>query len=228
MRELKDPALLAGYLRQYHIPQRFQSEGLPFRLYEYQPGEMLNIAHPPEQYLKFVVHGQWLIYAVHPDGGRAVISRHKVTRATPCAFLGDLEFAGHSDPQHWQEALTAVRAVELPVAPLRGVLERDTVFLRYVLGSLAEKLVASARMSADFATLEEKVLYHMSRQCPAGVLQGVEAAAQQLRASRRQMQRVLKALTARGLAEKLGKGRYALTPAGRAAGDALGIPAGSG
>ena len=224
MHQLTDGALLAGYLRQYRIAQCFSTSNLLFRLYEYRQGEMLNAAHPPKQYLKFVVHGQWLIYAVHPDGGRAVISRHKVTRATPCALLGDLEFAGCSDHLHWQEALTTVRTVELPLAPLRAVLLQDAVFLRFVMGSLAAKLAASARLGADFATLEEKLLYHLRCEHPDGILTGVEAAAQQLHYSRRQLQRTLKTLTERGLLVRLGKGRYTLTPAGRRAGEALSPP----
>lgn len=73
MRELKDPELLAYYLKKYKISSLFDTKALPFRLFEYLPGEMMNSSRSPEDYLKFVVAGEWQIYAQHADGSRSLI-----------------------------------------------------------------------------------------------------------------------------------------------------------
>ena len=46
MREIRDPELLEHYIRTYHIRSFFDTQDLPFRLYEYAPGEMINVVHP--------------------------------------------------------------------------------------------------------------------------------------------------------------------------------------
>ena len=62
MREIKDEKLLRYYLEQYHIEDIFDTKNLPFQLFEYEKGEMLNICHAPKDYLKFIVNGEWKVF----------------------------------------------------------------------------------------------------------------------------------------------------------------------
>ena len=68
MREIRDPELLEHYIRTYHIRSFFDTQDLPFRLYEYAPGEMINVVHPLEESIKFFVEGVFDHYMLLEDG----------------------------------------------------------------------------------------------------------------------------------------------------------------
>lgn len=61
MREIRDPELLEHYIHKFHIRSFFDTRDLPFRLYEYAPGEMINIVHPLQESIKFFVEGVLII-----------------------------------------------------------------------------------------------------------------------------------------------------------------------
>lgn len=205
MRELNDPRLLEHYLKHWRIESLFDTPGLPFRLYEYEPGEMLNLLHPAAGYLKFVVKGRLDIYAAYSNGSRRLIAQ-----ARPLTLLGNVEFAGGQDEAHWQEVRQTVHTVELRLEGLRATLLEDNRFLRYLLHGLAAALCQAQPERDGAATLEQIVLYHLRYERPDHTLQNVGETAFRLHYSTRQLQRVLRALTAQGLIEKRGRGRYAL------------------
>ena len=64
MKEIKDKALLQSYLQQYKIPDLFDTKDLPFQLYEYEAGEIMNYKRPSDKYLKFIVSGELLFYTI--------------------------------------------------------------------------------------------------------------------------------------------------------------------
>ena len=198
MRELKDPELLAYYLKKYKISSLFDTKALPFRLFEYLPGEMMNSSRSPEDYLKFVVAGEWQIYAQHADGSRSLIGHGR-----DFSILGDLEFCGEKPSVHWQEVLKTVHTLELPMKEMRPILMEDNRFLRFLLHNLARKMTGGFKLFSDFPSLEEKLLYYIRNECPGQTLKGIEEAAFRLHYSRRQLQRVLKDLTSRGVLLKV-------------------------
>lgn len=205
MREIKDADLLNAYLQKHKLTALFDTANLPFHLYEYEPGEMMNIAHAPMDYLKFVVKGEWNIYCDNSNG-----KRHLICHGNDFTLLGDLEFCGEQDPSHWQEVLRTVHCVELPLQSLRATLLEDNRFLRLLLHSLSQKLALSARSRDGAANLEEALLYYLRYESRDGTVEGVEQTALRLHYSRRQLQRVLKSLTDKRLIKKTAKGRYAL------------------
>ncbi len=205
MRELRDEALLRKYLDQFQIESFFDTKGLPFRLYEYAPGELMNLSHASDHYLKFVVEGVFDHYVIQEDGTKFMIHH-----CTGFGFLGDLAFCGVHPQGRYQQVLETVRAVELPLAPLRQTLECDNRFLRFLLHTMARRMPLSLHYRSDLVSAEQAVIAYLRWVCPDRTITNVTAAAEHINYSRRQLQRVLKDLTDRGILIRLGKGRYRL------------------
>ena len=75
MQEIQNREQLEYYLEKHCIRELFDTPNLPFRLYRYEAGEMLNILRPTREYLKFIVEGSFDLYAVRADGGRYMVRR---------------------------------------------------------------------------------------------------------------------------------------------------------
>ena len=205
MREIRNPELLEHYLRQYHIRDCFDNPGLPFRLYEYSPGEMINVVHPMEESIKFIVSGSFDHYTVLEDG-----TPYLIAHCDGFGFMGDLAFCRRQPQGRYQEVIETVLAVELPLEPLRPVLEQDNRFLRFLLDTMAQRMTMSMHIRLDGNSAEDALLAYLRWQCPDNTITSVGETAYYLNYSRRQLQRVLKDLTQRGILEKLEKGRYRL------------------
>lgn len=206
MREIQDSRLLEHYIRKYHIRSFFDTPDLPFRLYEYEPGEMINVVHPMEESIKFIVDGVFDHYMIQEDGSSFLIAH-----CVGFGFMGDLAFCGRQPPGRYQEVLETVRAVELPLMALRSTLENDNRFLRFLLDTMAERMTRTIDSRAQTGSAEEALLNYLRWRCPDHAVKNVGEAALHLNYSRRQIQRTLKALTETGQLKKLGKGYYALT-----------------
>ena len=128
MKEIKDTHLLNTYLNQYKILDIFDNPDLPFRLYSYEPGEIMNYTHPLENYLKFIVCGEISLYSIQEDGEQFIAYQGEF-----CGLIGDLEFCGLESDNRYQEALTTVYSIELPLSEVRQKLLNDNRFLRYLL-----------------------------------------------------------------------------------------------
>lgn len=205
MREIQDAQLLEHYLEQYRIRERFDTPDLPFRLYRYEVGEMMNILRPGRDYLKFIVEGSFDFYAVRADGERNIFYRCK-----GFLFLGDLQFCGKDQGVRYQQVTQPVYAIELPIAPYRERLRQDVTFLNFLLDTMSTKLARTAGDVGNFSDLREALLYHIRYQCPDQTITGVSQTASRLHYSLRQTQRVLQTLTREGLLQKTGRGSYRL------------------
>ena len=205
MQEIRDQALLEAYLKQYNICSLFDTPELPFRLYRYEIGEMMNILRPTSENLKFVVEGSFDLYAVRSDG-----TRHMVFRSEGFTFLGDLEFCGRDAGMRYQEVTQTVYAVEIPLEALRSQLQQDVRFLNYLLDTMSRKFADTVMDLGAFPDLTEALLYHIRYRCPEQTITNVSQTAFRLNYSLRQTQRVLRDLTEQGILCKKGKGTYTL------------------
>ena len=205
MRELRDPELLEQYIQKYHIRSFFDTWDLPFRLYEYEPGEMINVVHPMDESIKFIVEGVFDHYAVQEDG-----SSYLISHCDGFGFMGDLAFCRRQPPGRYQEVIETVRAVELPLEPLRKTLENDNRFLRYLLDTMAQRMTASMHIRSDMTSAEKALLAYLRWRCPNHTITNVTEAAFHMNYSRRQIQRALKELSEQGRLIRLGKGCYVL------------------
>jgi len=205
MREIRDPQLLEHYLKKYHIRSFFDTPNLPFRLYEYAPGEMINIVHPMDISIKFIVEGVFDHYKIQEDG-----TPYLIAHCDGFGFMGDLAFCGRMPPGRYQEVIETVRAVELPLEQMRPVLENDNRFLRFLLDTMAQRMTASMHIRSDMTTASKSLIAYMRWRCPNHTITNVSETAFHMNYSRRQLQRVLKELTEQGILLHLGKGRYIL------------------
>lgn len=205
MREIRDPELLEHYLRKYHIRSFFDTPDPPFRLYEYAPGEMIHVVHPVEESIKFIVEGVFDHYLIQNDG-----SPYLISHCDGFGFLGDLAFCCRQPKNRCQEVLETVRAVELPLEPLRSILENDNRFLRFLIDTMAQRMTMSLNTRVCDTSAEHAVLAYMRWRCPNQTITNVTEAAFHTNFSRRQVQRVLKELTDDGVLIRKGKGCYAL------------------
>ena len=207
MKELRDPELLKGYLEKFHIPSLFDTRELPFRLYEYAPGEMINIVHPMEQTMKFFVEGVFDHYTLLEDG-----TPYLIAHCDGFGFMGDLAFCRRQPQNRYQEVIETVRAVELPLESLRPVLEQDNRFLRFLLDTMAQRRTQSLYVRVSENSARQALLAHLRWACPDHAITNVGDTAYRLNFSRRQLQRVLRDLTREGVLEKTGKGCYRMVP----------------
>lgn len=205
MYEIRDPEIREAYLQTHKIRDLFDTRQLPFRLYRYDVGEMMNILRPTREYLKFVVEGSFDLYAVRPDG-----TRHMVYRSEGFTLLGDLEFCGKTAETRYHEVTKTVYAIELPIESLRPKLKEDVRFLNFLLDTLSAKLSDAVTDMGAFPDLTEALLYHIRYQCPERTITSVSKTASRLNYSLRQTQRVLRELTCRGILRRTGKGIYIL------------------
>ena len=205
MQEIRDPQKLEAYLKQYGIRDLFDSRDLPFRLYRYEAGEMLNILRPTRDYLKFVLEGSFDLYAIRADG-----ARHLVRHCEGFTVLGDLEFCGKDAGMRYQEATRTVYSIELPLEVLRPTLQQDVRFLNFLLDTMSTKLAGTSMDLVGFSDLREALLYHIRYHCPDQTITSVSQTAFRLNYSLRQTQRVLQELTREGLLKRKGKGHYTL------------------
>jgi len=205
LREIRDTERLEHYLRKYHIRSFFDTRDLPFRLYEYAPGEMINIVHPMEESMKFIVEGVFDHYKIQEDG-----TPYLIAHCDGFGFMGDLAFCGRQPSGRYQEVIETVRAVELPMAEMRPILENDNRFLRFLIDTMAQRMTASMHSRSDMSTAEDALLAYLYWRCPNHTIINVSEAAFHMNYSRRQIQRVLKVLTEKGILIKEGKGRYCL------------------
>ena len=206
MKEIKDTHLLNTYLNQYKILDIFDTPDLPFRLYSYEPGEIMNYTHPLENYLKFIVCGEISLYSIQEDGEQFIAYQGEF-----CGLIGDLEFCGLESDNRYQEALTTVYSIELPLSEVRQKLLNDNRFLRYLLYFITKRHsnLTMAEWSRS-STIDQRLLRYLQYEAPNHTLSGVESIAFHLRCSRSQVQRALRKLLSDGQIKKIGKGKYEL------------------
>ncbi len=205
MTQIYDAEQIKYWLDKTKIRSYFDTPDLSFYIRCYEKGEYLTAPNKHIEDLLFVVSGTIRIYGIGEEG-----SILPVNQTDSPTLIGDIEFSKRKTPPFFVEAKTAVKCVVLSVKTYREQLERDVRFLHVLLESYVEKLQLFAFVDASASTIEERVILYMKNICGSHELKGMEAAAHQLRCSRRQLQRVLRKLCEDGQVIRLGKGRYKL------------------
>lgn len=203
MEVLNQPARLKKLLKEYEIPQRFDSQNLNFRLLRYPKGETIFSPFRMASDLLFLVHGTVQIYAIHPDGELSPVG----LRLAPC-MMGEIDFITRQPSQFYVEAKTEVLCIALSLTRYGEELHRDIRFLNSLLTYLADHMDARAVLETEHHTLREQVLFYFEQMKGEKRLTSVNGATMLFHCSRRQLQRVLADLCEEGLLRKEGKGRY--------------------
>lgn len=206
MKEIYDVKWIEYWINKEKIWEYFDTPDLVFHAYRYEKGEYIAQPGKPLKKLLFLVEGSVQIYGIHDDG-----SISPVNQLNSPVWIGDYEYTDQGISPFYAEAKTTVTCLALFVEEYRERLDRDIRFLHVLLKSYADKLKIFSSIDRAALTVEERVLLHMQKNCPAYELKGIETAMLQVRCSRRQLQRVLKKLCDNGEIEKIGKGRYRLS-----------------
>lgn len=206
---IQNEQLLNTLLRNEGILEYFETQGLGFRLIRYGKHELICGPDKPLDQLLFLVKGSVWVYSLREDGSSVSISR-----GVGRTVLGTMEFARRGLPAFYTETREETLCVALPLEENRAVLEQDRVFLRFVMGHLAEMIVTSALLGHGEQPVEERLLVFLRDIQPDHTLHSINSGLLQFHCSRRQLQRVVKKLCQEGTLERLGKGRYRLRAAG--------------
>lgn len=206
MKPIQDAAAVEKLVAACHIRDRFDTEKLVFRGFQYQKGELLCSPVNPADHLFFIVEGSVQMYDLRDDGGKL-----PVASLGNDMLIGDMEFITGRPTVFFVEAAEDCTCVALPVALYREELERDVRFLHSLLEDMAEKFERDADVAITTANLGERVMEYLRDKAPAHEITEVETLLYQLRCSRRQLQRVLRQLCDEGRLEHPGKGHYRLS-----------------
>ena len=211
MVECNDLNLMEAYMTKYGIRNLFSAEDLPFRLYRYDVGDIMNVLHPQEQYLKFIVDGRIGVDTVDSDG-----NLQRIVEETAFVYFGEVEILGRSFQNHFHEVLETVYSIELPWEPLRQVLWNDLKFLQFLVKHMSRTIyIATNSMEASSEDIRSKLLRYIKYECKDDSFSGMEETAKRLRCSRRQLQRVVSQLVEEGVLIKTGWGTYSRTQSGQ-------------
>ena len=204
MIEITDKKELDKYLNKYHIPEIFDTKDLPFKLYCYEIGEMMNLSHPQEEYIKFLVDGIVASDELDVNGNVKRLFEEKAL-----AFWGEVEIGGYSLSNHFHEVIETAYCIELPLEPYRDILLQDMRFLQYLIKRMSSTIyTATLMMSYMNYSIEDRLIYHMKYVCPNHTFSGMELTAKRLQCSRRQLQRVVNQLIKDRKIKKIGWGQY--------------------
>lgn len=205
MEFISDSHILDAVLKREGILELFETEGLRFQLVRYQKHELICAPEQPLKHLLFIVKGSVWVYGLREDGASIPISRG-VNRTV----LGTMEFARKDLPAFYTEVTEEVLCVALALEENRAALERDRVFMRFVLDNLAEMILTFTLIGHAEQSVEERLLTFLRDIQPDHTLHSITSGLLQFHCSRRQLQRVVKKLCQEGTLEKAGKGRYQL------------------
>lgn len=206
MEELKDPNQIELYIRKSGIKEKLSTEGIIFKVFRYEKGELLASPVEPLDHILFPVEGKAVIYGIRNDGTSFPIS--EIRKGD---IIGDVEFTGSDEPVLFVEASKPVVCLAIDIKAYRKILMNDVTFLQTILASFAGKFRKIITIDAMSGNIEERVLNYMENLSPEHELYRIREAIYTLRCSRRQLQRVLRKLADEGKIMKTGKGRYKLS-----------------
>lgn len=206
MKELNEPDQIELYIRKSGIKERLSTEGIIFKVFRYEKGELLASPVEPLDHILFPVEGKAVIYGIRNDGTSFPIS--EIRKGD---IIGDVEFTGSDEPVLFVEASKPVVCLAIDIKAYRKILMNDVTFLQTILASFAGKFRKIITIDAMSGNIEERVLNYMENLSPEHELYRISEVIYTLRCSRRQLQRVLRKLADEGKIMKTGKGRYKLS-----------------
>jgi len=203
MKKTEDKKRIEQYQKQYSLNSLFKNpEQIEFELYEFSKGEIINNMIDPVDRLLFTCDGRIRVYNIRDNGTFALL-----TEGGGFSVLGDVEFSSHEVSAYIVEAASKVTCLGIDLKKHRQVLEKDPVFLNFLLGSVTEKLRLATAYLLEPDDLRERTLYYIEH-ADHKTLKGVTAAASYLHCSKRQLLRILNILQDEGVIEKTGRGTY--------------------
>ncbi|WP_334077557.1 Crp/Fnr family transcriptional regulator [Paenibacillus sanfengchensis] len=135
MKEIKDPALLETYLRDYELGSVFYEKIRPhMALYAYDRGELICSQGESPEFLYILVKGKLKVFMTNAEGKTLVISFK-----TALELVGDIEYVQDTDILNTVEAATGVHMIAVPYRILRKHGREHAPLLQFLLNVITKK-----------------------------------------------------------------------------------------
>lgn len=125
MKELNEPDQIELYIRKSGIKEKLSTEGIIFKVFRYEKGELLASPVEPLDHILFPVEGKAVIYGIRNDGTSFPIS--EIRKGD---IIGDVEFTGSDEPVLFVEASKPVVCLAIDIKAYRKILMNDVTFCR--------------------------------------------------------------------------------------------------
>ena len=205
MKKIESEKRKESFLKRYGIKNVFSDpEQIEFELYEFSGGEFINNLIDPADSLLFTVAGMIRVYNIRDNGTMALLSEGE-----SFTVLGDVEFSTGKPSAYIVEAGSQVHCIIVDLKRYRPVLEKDPVFLSFLLRSVTDKLNKTTSYLLEPEDLRERTVYYIEHS-DHRTMKGVALSASYLHCSKRQLLRILKDLQEEGVIIQTGKGTYRL------------------
>ncbi|WP_028974963.1 Crp/Fnr family transcriptional regulator [Spirochaeta cellobiosiphila] len=202
MKLIRDSGAIEDIMEQHNVLKHLYDKQYPLNYCHFSKGEY--IVNPVEnlENLLFIHSGSIKLFGIREDS-----SEYAVCHSDQFTLLGELELITGAQTILWVEALSDVACVSLSFQYKEALME-DVVFLRYLVQVQSRKFYELSQSIFTHQKLEDRLIHYILSECEDLILDNLQAAQFQLHCSRRQLQRVLKALVLDQKLRKVGRGQY--------------------
>lgn len=207
MKTIHSPELLESYILEYKLEDVFPASlRSQLALHQFAPDEHVCFSGEPIHLLYFLVDGQLNVSSTNEDGARITI-----TRISPLASIGAMEFFSESDYCQTVFAATASILLAVPLSLINQTLNDNIAFYRLLCRHLSQRRMDSSKKYAETLLYPAKtrmLIYFYHQANTEGRVSDYknEDAANYLSISTRHLRRLLAACEKEGLLHREGRG----------------------
>ena len=205
MRKIFDKEKLEAVLQDSAHSDMLRTLSVPLFLIEYEPGETISSPIADIPYFQVVISGNLFIYFIREDG-----TMYSLSTGGEGYILGEMDLFLQTRNNVVAESTTKLTSIACDISQHKQALLENNSFLRFIAGTMAQKIEDITNTDAVSSTLQERVINFLRYKCDDGILKGIEKAAFKLHCSSRQLQRILNSYEDDGIVKKIGKGCYKL------------------
>ncbi len=206
MEEIRDPNRIEKLMENSRINTKLKLTGIEARVYRYCKGELITSPEKPLADVLFPVSGRAVIYGIRTGGTSFPVSDVKKGDV-----IGEMEFVDMVETPLFVEVKQTMECIAISSTKYRSQLSEDCIFLHTLLDSFSSKFRRILETEGEAGDTEERVMNYMENIAPSHEIKDISNIVYTLRCSRRQLQRVLRALTEQGKIERIGRGHYKLS-----------------
>lgn len=143
MKTLVNPTAVKKYLEAYSMTEIFSAPLVEqMTLSVFERGESIAPLNEPLAHFHLLVEGKVKIYTLQENGKKVLIRFYR-----PMSVIGDLEYVSDYPVRAVVEALEQTTLITIPMAVLRADKMDCHSFLRFIIGTLSQKLYTWSNMA---------------------------------------------------------------------------------
>ncbi|WMJ87225.1 cyclic nucleotide-binding domain-containing protein [Anaerocolumna sp. MB42-C2] len=144
MEKIYNGKVLDKYISQYHMDQLFTKDMRSYmELFYYQKNEFIVRDSEKMSYLIFLVNGKAKVFTTLSNGKSLLLCFYQDFKV-----LGDLEITGSPNAVTNIQVLEDTICIGIPIEKVKVLLMEDAKFLRFICGSLGDKLYRCSKNSS--------------------------------------------------------------------------------